>query len=347
MADFDYGNARLRSRMAEMVPGKMLYILSQSTSLQTLLAGLTKTPYRKSVERAHTHMNGIALLESVLSEEVYATVQQLLSYYEGSALVQIKILLSYEDLQNLKIILRGILKGAPKDYINDALLQWGCTPPAFLRNIAASNSMDEAVAHLAILGHDASRVLSTLISDKIVSAADIDYALEKWFFSDVLVEQAKQAPPLLLSYFRLRADIYNLLAICTQYLYSDFFQGQDITKYLLEQGNIPIKTLNQSAICSNLEQAIIALHWTPYFKPLRLLMDNETAITLAKIDNRLQALLMDWVMQQPYRDPLGIGVPIGYIHKKKREIECLRYIARSIQLGLQPECIIENMGIPA
>lgn len=347
MADFDYGNARLRSRLAQMVTGKMLYILAQSTSLQALLAGLIKTPYRKSVESARIYKNGIALLETVLSEEMYATVQQILSYYEGSALAQIKILLSYEDLHNLKIILRGILKGAPKNGINDALLQWGCTPSAFLRNVAASNSIDEAVVRLTILGHDASKVLTTLTSEQLANAADIDYALEKWFFGDVLVEKAKNAQPLLLAYFRLRADIFNLLVICTQYLYPDFFQGQDVTKYLLEQGNIPFKILTQSAICSTLEQAIIALRGTPYFGPLRLLIDNETPITLIKIDNCLQKLLLDWVGRQPYRDPLGIGVPIGYIHRKKREIECLRYIASSIQLGLQPDCIIESMEIPA
>ena len=192
MADFDYGNARLRARMAGMMSGQTLTMLAQSPSPQVLVAGLAKTPYRRSVERAQTQASGISLLEAILSEEVYASVQQLLTYYAGSALEQIKILLAYEDAQNLKIILRGIQKGAQGDDISAALLQWGYTPPVFLKNVAASKTMDEAVARLAILGNSAATVLSALTPEQLARAAEVDYALEKWFFNDVLVKMQKQ-----------------------------------------------------------------------------------------------------------------------------------------------------------
>ena len=54
MADFDYGNARLRAHLAGMMSGQALTMLARSPSPQVLAAGLAKTPYRRSVERAQT-----------------------------------------------------------------------------------------------------------------------------------------------------------------------------------------------------------------------------------------------------------------------------------------------------
>lgn len=346
MADFDYGNARLRTRMAGMVTGQALFMLSQSSSLQVLAAGLAKTSYRKSVENAQTQASGISLLESVLSEEVNTSVHHLLTYYSGKALEQIKILLAYDDVQNLKIILRGIQKKAQGNEISDALVQWGCTSPVFLREVATSKNMSEAVARLAILGNDAAQALSTLTTEQLEHSAEVDYALERWFFDTVLAEIARSASKNLLAYYRMRADMLDILTIAAKFLYPTFFDGKDAARYLLGQGNIPLKTLKQSAKRPTLKQAIISLKRTIYFEPLHFLLEDGTTATLTGIDRRLQRFLWDWVKKQPHRDPLGIGVPIGYIHAKKKEIECLRYIAHSIQLGLQPDCIAENMEVP-
>ena len=346
MADFDFGNARLRAQMAGMMSGQALSMLAQSSSPQVLVAGLAKTPYRRSVERAQTQASGTALLEAILSEEVYGSVQELLRYYSGSALEQIRILLAYEDAQNLKIILRGIQKGAHASDISAALLQWGYTPPAILKNVAESESMDEALARLAILGNSAAAALSALTPEQLTRAAEVDYALEKWFFNDVLVKNAKDASPALLYYFRMRADIFDILTICARFLLPNFSDAEVTSGYLLAQGSIPLKVLRQSAGSPTLEQALLSLRRTPYFAALRPLLDRGATITLSAIDKRLQGYQWNWVRRQPHRDPLGIGVPIGFIHKKKRELECLRYIASSIKLGLRPDCILENMEIP-
>lgn len=347
MANFDYGNARLRAHMANMVGAQTLVSLAQSASLQILAAGLAKTPYRKSVERAQTHTSGISLLESVLSEEVQSSVRDLLTYYSGRALSQVKILLAYEDLQNLKIVLRGIQKKATEPEIGAALLEWGSTPPEFMREVAVSRDMNEAVVRLAILGNQAAQALSTLSEEQLQHSAEVDYALERWFFDAVLSEAARNTSKNLLWYYRMRADMLDILTIAAKFLYPAFFQGRDASVYLLAKGNIPLKTLQQSVKRPSLKQAFITLKRTAYFDALRPLLEQTKAITLAEIDRRLRNYVWDWVKKQPHRDPLGIGVPIGFINAKKKEVECLRYIARSIQLGLQPDCIVENMEIPA
>jgi len=47
------------------------------------------------------------------------------------------------------------------------------------------------------------------------------------------------------------------------------------------------------------------------------------------------------------KDPLGIGVTIGYIALKVNEIGNLRWIAHGIELGLAPDAIKADMEMLA
>ena len=212
--------------------------------------------------------------------------------------------------------------------------------------VAVSRDMNEAVVRLAILGNQAAQALSTLSEEQLQHSAEVDYALEGGF-SMLSYLKLRNTSKNLLWYYRMRADMLDILTIAAKFLYPAFFQGRDASVYLLAKGNIPLKTLQQSVKRPSLKQAFITLKRTAYFDALRPLLEQTKAITLAEIDRRLRNYVWDWVKKQPHRDPLGIGVPIGFINAKKKEVECLRYIARSIQLGLQPDCIVENMEIPA
>lgn len=347
MVDFDYGNTRLRVHMTELLKEHTLIKLAQSDSVSSFMAGLLKTPYRKAVERAQIQMDGRYSLESVFSEEVKSAVSQLLSYYERSALKQIKILLSYQDLQNHKIILRGIQKGAPKEEIHNSFVHWGLTPPAFLKEVAASKNMDEALARLTILGCNVSKALLALTPEQLIHSAEVDYALERWFFKDFLKEQAENTSPQLLTYFRKQADIKDILTISAIFLFPKLFVGKEISEYLIGEGDIPFRILIQSCSSSSLKQAILKLRWTPYFGSLRFILEENSSVDLSIIHKKLQDFALGWINRQIHRDPLGISVPIGFIHNKQREVGCLRFIAHGIQLGLQPVCMLENLEMVA
>jgi hypothetical protein len=48
MADYDYGNARLRVMKSRLLPRSELEVLAEAGSLDGLIAALTKTVYQKS-----------------------------------------------------------------------------------------------------------------------------------------------------------------------------------------------------------------------------------------------------------------------------------------------------------
>jgi len=53
--------------------------------------------------------------------------------------------------------------------------------------------------------------------------------------------------------------------------------------------------------------------------------------------------LLQWMMNQLTKDPLGIGVVLGYIALKTNEVSNIRWIARGIDLGLKAKVIRDEL----
>jgi vacuolar-type H+-ATPase subunit C/Vma6 len=60
---------------------------------------------------------------------------------------------------------------------------------------------------------------------------------------------------------------------------------------------------------------------------------------LSDLEKRIRYFRLTWLSQQIARDPLGIGVVLGYFSEKVNEIGNLRWIAQGINLGLDSNAI--------
>ena len=60
---------------------------------------------------------------------------------------------------------------------------------------------------------------------------------------------------------------------------------------------------------------------------------------LSSFEKCLKRLRLDWARRMFEKDPLGIGVLIGYLALKINEVGNLRWIANGIQMGLKPGSI--------
>jgi vacuolar-type H+-ATPase subunit C/Vma6 len=60
---------------------------------------------------------------------------------------------------------------------------------------------------------------------------------------------------------------------------------------------------------------------------------------LSEFETHLKKFRMRWKVQWINKDPLGIGVFIGYLALKMNEINNLRWITQGIGMGLRPEAI--------
>jgi vacuolar-type H+-ATPase subunit C/Vma6 len=68
---------------------------------------------------------------------------------------------------------------------------------------------------------------------------------------------------------------------------------------------------------------------------------------LSDIERKLRHVRLVQLAAMIGRDPLGIGVTLGYIALKVNEIGNLRWIAHGINLGLAPDAIKADLEILA
>ena len=74
MADFDYGNTRLRAMKSRLIPRRTLEGLAEAGSVQGLINALTDTAYREAVEAALVRLVGMDCLAEALRNDLVATV---------------------------------------------------------------------------------------------------------------------------------------------------------------------------------------------------------------------------------------------------------------------------------
>jgi vacuolar-type H+-ATPase subunit C/Vma6 len=60
---------------------------------------------------------------------------------------------------------------------------------------------------------------------------------------------------------------------------------------------------------------------------------------LSDIERQLKRYRLEWLAAQITKDPLGIGVVLGYVALKVNEVGNIRWIAHGINLGLKADTI--------
>jgi vacuolar-type H+-ATPase subunit C/Vma6 len=104
--------------------------------------------------------------------------------------------------------------------------------------------------------------------------------------------------------------------------------------------------LTEACQQDNVTAAIEALADTALVPALQAgLKHYEDSQRLSDIEKQLNHYHLKWMAVQMVKDPLGIGVVLGYIAVKTNEVGNIRWIAHGIDLGLKVEAIRDELEI--
>jgi vacuolar-type H+-ATPase subunit C/Vma6 len=67
---------------------------------------------------------------------------------------------------------------------------------------------------------------------------------------------------------------------------------------------------------------------------------------LSVFERHLKRQRLKWMSGAMVKDPLGIGVPTGYLALKVNEVNNLGWIAQGIHMGLKAENIRTELEVP-
>lgn len=356
MPEYDYGNARLHVMKSRLLSRRELEALADGGSLQGLIAALIKTVYQQAVELALTRAAGMECIDEALRNDFVNTVGKVGTFYRGSAGKLVEIILQNYEIQNLKAILRGLSKNVPAGDILAVMLPIGQLKLSTMRDLAQLNSPREAIDLMASMGLPfASPLLDVRAETPGAETFEMELALDRWHYRrarQTLQNESGTEDPLYAA-LALDADLANALTALRfaddpheRDLLRDRLGTDKVEHLFVGPGRIPFDLLTDACGQETVAAAVETLAKTHLGPSLRAGLDAYARSNrLSDIERQLRHFRLEWMARQIARDPLGIGVVLGYVAMKVNEIGNLRWITHGINLGLKPAVILADLEV--
>jgi V/A-type H+-transporting ATPase subunit C len=292
-------------------------------------------------------------LESIfeaLRQDLIRSTRNIRSFYDGNEGRLVGLILSAYDLHNVKTILRGLSRHSSRADITNVLLPIGEMSETVLMEILRAATPREAVDILATIGHPLAQPLLVLRAERPgADLFEMELALDRWRFKEIsrFIKEEPDGTSLILTDLQIEADRCNLLSVLRfvhspveQKLIKAYLDKNSLAALMPGVGSIPIEKLGQAYATKNMKSAVAALMDTRYMTALSEgLRAYEQSGRLSDIEKSLRRFQMRWQSGQIAKDPLGVGVVLGYLVLKTNEISNLRRIARGIQLKIGAEAL--------
>ena len=350
MPNFDYGNARLRARKSRLLSQRELDSLVGAESLNGLISVLIKTAYRKPVETALTRTSGLDCITESLHYDLLSAFGKVSNYYDGQAGELVAIVLRRYDLHNIKGIIRGLSKNVEANEIMTTLMPVGELDTNILAELVRSSDPRTAIDLMAMMGLIFSQPLIKLRSERPgATIAEMELALDRWFFQETFhyLENVPRDGKVLLDAMQFEADLINIFTMLRfvslpgerRHLH-EWLHNEDFDALLVGPGRLPFAVLNRSSQQDTVAAAVEIIDQTLYGPALKAGVSKfAKSSLLSDIEKQLKRFRLEWMSAQIAKDPLGIGVLLGYIALKTNEVNNIRWIAHGINLGLSADAI--------
>lgn len=322
--------------------------LSQAGNLRALAAALAETPYRPALEAALVRLNEREAIWRALRNDLDMTVSQIRRFYRGNAATHVCLWLRAYDVHNLKAMLRGLGSHATPDEIEAALLPAGELGADVLAELVQAPSVQAAVDMLATMALSFASPLLRLRAEKPgATTQEMELRLDQWYFRQAFDALQHEPEATLRSALRLEADMVNVQTVLRlaatpgeQQALAAALGAGELGQLFVGPGRIPLALLQRAASAESVSGAVALLAGTAYEAPLLagLARYQETG-RLSSFERHLQRYRLQTLASLIAREPLAIGVVLGYLALKTNEVNNLRWIAGAIYLGFKPDAI--------
>ena len=351
MATFDYGNTRLRARLSRLLTKEMLEEMTRADNLDGFLSLLIKSAYKPSIEKALTYSSGMQTVQTFLQLESEKLFTDFKNFYSESTWEQVSLMFSFQDLQNIYTIVRGVLGNVPSMEIEDLLSHSGTIPFPVLRELSTAKTISYLMSKMVAYHLPYTDVLlKNQASLFNLQGAQIELLLQKTFYEQVLQEKRSilSHSELLSEYFAMHADQENIICALRVVNNPEIVSSNDldIKECFIDAGTLTKAMLISIANETEMEKAVERFSTTMYKPCLNEgLQEYKRTGLLTEFEEKLRKVLLKRASQYPFEDPIGVGVPIGYLVRKTSEMQNLWWIAKGIRLGFDSADIIEHLEV--
>lgn len=327
MARLDYANARLGARRAGLVGAADLRGLLARPSLPEQLAALRALPLGRSLP-AELGADPLAEIEAALRDGWQREAAALLDDAEGyGARALLEAFLGLDDAGAVKAVLRAVARRLP---VRAAAVPPAATvPPGALRAAAAAETLEAAVAALAVAGYP----LAAPLRQALPVAPGGSLLLLEITADRAAVERARGAcrrdedGEVLREHVEDRVDVRNaetLLALA----------GAGTTADAFVPGGRRLSAAEFRRAAGRPQEAVRAVVG-------RLLASEAALATPWAADRAFERAVAASIRRAARRRPLSIAVPLAYLADRRAEVRRVSLLLRGAALGLPADELLD------
>lgn len=342
MEGFEYGNTRLRAMKSRLISRQQMLALAEQVNIDDFLLGLSRTNYQKSVQRMMAQYNASEIVSLVLQDHLMESLHKIRSFFSMPEKGWIERILWHYEVHNIKTILRGVTQHYPVEMIRSAIVPTGLVQEELLRNLSEFQEVEQVISEVIMLGLPYAVVL---IENNRRDLIKIEIELEKWYFSNEnwQLKHRKTAIQNLQKTIALEADLVNLLSVI-RFRGNRSVTEQQYKDHFVSCGNISFSALKQFAESDDLNQAAAVLSHPVFSKAINQVLEQfNIYANPTDIEKKMRLARLNWYAQFMRQDPLGLGVPLGYLVLKLNEIRNIFWISRGILFKMQSQTIQNNL----
>lgn len=322
--------------------------LSDAGSLRALTAALAKTPYRRTLEATLVRLTEREAILEALRDDLEVTISSVRRFYNGSAATRVILLLNAYDVRNLKAVLRGLGSHVTLGEIRSALLPAGTLTHDVLAELAQALSARAAIDMVASMGLPFAGPLLRLRAEKPgATTQEMELRLDQWYFEQALETAQELQDETLLNALRLEADLVNVQTVLRlaampdeQRALGEWLGTEELDELFVGPGRIAFELLGHAARQESVAGAIEILGPTAYAAPLSAGVEPYRRTgRLSSFERQLHRFRLASYSALIARQPLAIGVVLGYLALKMNEVDNLRWITNATHLGMKPDSI--------
>lgn len=310
-------------------------------SLDGLLKHLNGTDYAREIQRLAIQHQGIRLLELALQENMARAYGKLRTISPPEFGMLFDTHLFRRDIEDIKIILRGVSAGIPKDEIRRRVIPVHFSEAQYGKLILSS-TVEDVLNQLPFLPPGSfADALSRYRSTKSLTL--VENVLDRHLYSMMLkrVKALPQHLQVVRGFLLLELDLMNLMAILR--LKEAGLPPEAIKRMvLMGEGRIE-ESLMRQIVGADIVPAIRLIKTSPYGSLFQRL--DEEHPDLAAAENELERFKLKESTKFLHRQPLTADAILGYLFAKEAEVRNLLLLGKASHLGLGSEFVRRNLVV--
>lgn len=339
---FEFLNTRVRAMSRDLLsPAFYEEILSVSGE-EPLIDVLLDSSYEVDLREALAVGEGVRALESAVRRNVRRVLSKVRASAVGDPRRLVDTQLARWDVANVIALVRGKSAGAAVDEILRATLPVAEYDEVQLAELAAERDLASIADALTTWNYQfaflARRVLLELRAAEELLA--VEQRLYRTYFSWALGDRPDE---LLRELMRTQIDLQNVLSALRTVRYREI--GRVPPEYLpIPAGRLAADRLEQLLAARRLEDAFETLADTYFAEGVeRGILAFGQAHRLSVMERFLETVVIGAGARLFRGDPLGAGIPLGFIWRKINEFLNLRILIRGKAYGIPPNTIREEL----